>query len=278
MKQLSIIILLFTLLYTQKSEAQKLLFEVPKLRIGVEAGLLTMNGDLVKPSAIRENRSYYYHNFGDDFYSGFINSRNSLTNYYFSIKPEWSVTHRLTLTSGLRLSIINDELNSDQNYFLWQLPTGNSYTNFIRINGVTQKNFSIGIPLELRIYPKQMDCFLRQYFVFGAAFNFNTFSKTTIDFENPAMEKHREDILKTFEKPDVFYSYYYIGIGLKFGKQNHPFGTVELHFPMLIQNNRRITSFFKTHNEVQVGLSTTLYIPVPTKHKLQIIDYNEDYE
>lgn len=276
MKQLSIVILLFALLYIQKSEAQKLLFEVPQFRIGVEAGVFNMNGDLVKPSAIRENQSYYDYNFGDDFYCGFVNNVNSLTNYYFGIKPEWSVTHRLTLTSGLRLSIINDKLSSDKDYFLWQLPTNDFYTNFVKINSVSQKKFSIGIPLEVRFYPKQMDCFLRQYFVLGAAFNFNIFSKTTIDFENPTMEKHREGILKTFEKPDVFYSHYYIGVGLKLGKQNHPFGTVEFHIPTLIQSNGKITSFFKTHNGVQVGLSTTLYIPVPTKHKLQIIDNDEE--
>jgi len=275
--------LLFAIMCFGSAEAQELLYEVPKLRIGVEAGVQWFSATTTKPAQIRENRSSYYYGQRDElYYCGFVMRENGLSQYFVGIKPEYSLTHRLTVASGLRFSFINSNIISDKDFFLWQISQDETHTNYVRIRELRQKSYYFGIPVEFRFFPKQMDGFVRQYFVLGALFNFHAFSNTSVDFTNEEMNKYQQQIKQDLQKPDLFSSNVYFGIGLKLGKMNHPFGNIEFQFPILYlakQNQKpmQITSFLERKGVgVGGGFNISLKVPIPTKQKLQIFEDIDD--
>jgi len=279
----TLLFLLFAVPILWQIQAQTLLFEVPKLRIGVEAGVQWFDAKTTKPSQIRENRSSYYYGHRDElFYCGFVRDERSFSQYFVGIKPEYSLTHRLTIASGLRFSIVGSQIVSDRDFFLWRISQDETHSNYLRISELNQKSYYFGIPLELRFFPRQMDCFVRQYFVIGAMFNFHAFSNTRVDFINENMQKYQQQIENELKKPDTFSSSFYLGVGLKLGKMNRPFGNLEFQFPifyLLGQNKKALqfTSFLERKGGgIGGGFNVSLKIPIPTKQKLQIIDDDHD--
>jgi len=278
----TLLFLLFAIPILLPTQAQELLFEVPKFRIGVEVGIQWFSAKTTKPTQIRENRSSYYYGHQDElFYCGFVRNENGLSQYFVGIKPEYSLTHWLTIASGLRFSIIGSQIKSDRDFFLWRISQDETHSNYIRISELNQKSYYFGIPLEIRLFPKHMDCFVRQYFVIGAMFNFYAFSNTRVDFINEDMQKYEKQIANDLKKPDIFSSNFYLGVGLKLGKMNRPFGNIEFQFPIfyLVGQNKKtlqLTSFLERKGGgIGCGFNFSLKIPIPTKQKLQIFEDND---
>ncbi|MDR0830769.1 MAG: hypothetical protein LBN95_11770 [Prevotellaceae bacterium] len=244
----------------EENEGVEKTHEFPRLRLGVEAGISTFEGKTVKPAMLRENQSYYP--FEDrDFYCGFVLNNRSYKQYYFGVKPEFSLNHNLALAAGLRFLFNKDGFVSDKNYFLWKVDETENSANYVKINNIWQQNFYVGIPVELKIFTSKSDLFVRQYFKVGAQVNFLAVSHTNIDFNNENMEKYSRQINSQIEKPDIFSGYCYIGVGLKIGRMNHPFGSIEIQVPFLV-SGKRYSAFSEQSFPFGLGLQTTFFIPV----------------
>jgi len=239
---------------------------MPRLRLGVEAGLNLVYGQINKPEMIRENRSYYYaHDY--DYYCGFVNAGPGLIPYIFGLKLEYVLHKRITVASGLRFNFYKATLNSDRDYFLWKVSETETSSNYVKINNISQANYYLGIPLEARFFLTEKDHAVRAYFIVGNSFNFLVASSKKVAFHNPEMEKYNSNVLEHIGNPNLFYLSFYGGFGLKFGKADYPFGNIELFFPTLHFENQN-TNTFSWFDVLGFGIRTTLQIPAFRKHKL----------
>ena len=261
---ISVAIFLIATTATKAQEQQTL--TMPRLRLGVEAGIDVLFGTINKPAQIRESRSYYFD--GDyDYNCGFVSSGYDLNAFYFGIKPEYSLSKRFVITSGLRFSTYKTAIISDRDYFLWKISEDAINTNYVKIESISQRNYCIGIPLEIRFFPNEKDYIARFYVVLGTVLNFVVSSNNEVVFPNPLMEKYSSDVLSQIEKPNSFHGIAYAGLGLKIGKMEHPFGRVEVHMPSLWYGNKDSKTFMNAET-VGFGLQMTVLIPVAKKYQL----------
>ncbi|MCL2131252.1 MAG: hypothetical protein FWH36_02165 [Lentimicrobiaceae bacterium] len=262
------VFLCFMVLLVAKAQAQEEQTTMfPRLRLGIEAGLnLLFEGEINKPPQIRESQSYYLDE-DYDFHCGFILPYQDFSVFYFGIKPEYSLNKRFTVSAGLRFSFYKAVLGSDRNYFLWRISEDDINTNYVKIKNITQKNYYVGVPLEIKFFPSGNDYPVRQYFILGTALNFLAASNSEAAFQNPAMEKYASEVLQQIKKPNIFYGLFYMGAGLKIGRMSNPFGVIEAHFPVTTYGNDKSDAFIKTAG-VGFGLRATLFIPILKEHQL----------
>ena len=267
MKKIVFISVAIFLIATTATKAQEQrTLTMPRLRLGVEAGIDVLFGTMNKPAQIRESRAYYSD--GDhDFQCGFVSSEYEQNVFYFGVKPEYSLNKRFVFTSGLRFFTYKTAIKSDRDYFLWKISEDAINTNYVKIESISQRNYCIGIPLEIRFFPNKKDYFVRYYFVLGTTLNFVVSSNKDVVFPNPLMEKYSSDVLSQIEKPNSFYGLAYAGVGLKIGKMEHPFGRVELHMPSLWYGNKNSKNFVNI-DPFGFGLQMTVLIPVAKKYQL----------
>ena len=241
---------------------EKKMYEFSRFRLGIEAGSDMFNGQTVKNINIRESQSYYYNfNYYDDLYNcGFMYDSYNYTRYYFGFKPEYSLSLRLAVAAGVRFSFNKSEFYSDKSYFLWKINEENLTTNYVRVSGIDQNNFYVGVPIEVKYFTGSSDLFVRQYFKAGMLFNFLASSKSSVHFLNEKMNKYEDNIRGQIGKPSSLSGYLYLGFGLKIGRMKNPFGTVEIQAPIRVFKNKNLSSFTK-EPEAGFGVQTTLYIP-----------------
>ena len=242
------------------------IYEFPRLRLGIEVGADMFSGNSIKNSNIRESQSYYYnYNYYDDiYYGGFLYDSYNYTRYFIGFKPEYSLSHRFAVAAGLRFSFNRSNLNSDQNYFLWKISEENQTTNYVRVHEINQNNFYAGIPLEIKFFPGQSDFPVRQYFKAGMLFNFLAASHNSVSFIDDNMAKYADKISSMMGKPSFQSGYLYLGIGLKLGRMNHPFGSIEIQVPICVFKDKSLSSFIK-EPDAGFGVQTTFYIPTGKK-------------
>ena len=252
----------------QADEGDTITFAIPRLRVGVEAGVnLLFEGGINKPSQIRESRSYYSDD-DYDFHCGFVLPYQNFTIFYFGIKPEYMISKRFMVSVGARFSFNKAVLNSDRDYFLWKISETETNTNYVKINSINQKNYYVGVPLEMRYFVSGKDYVVRPYFVVGTALNFLVASNSNVEFQSPTMEKYASEVLSQINEPNFFYGLFYIGAGLKIGKMNYPFGNIEAHFPIATYGNTNSDTFVKMIGYRGLGFRMTLYIPLLKEHQL----------
>ena len=267
MKRKMLIILLFfpLALWAQEEEDEHYRREYSKFRLGFEAGVGFLYGQTVTPTNVRENQSYYYdpHHYDRNYYCGYVSDYYSVPHYYIGVKSEISLNTSISLATGLRFLGSNSELNSDRQYFLWKVAENNLTTDYVRVKHLTQNNLYVGIPLEMMLFTYKRDIMCRHFLKGGVNFNFLLASKTTPYFENEAMNKYAIQIVNEIEKNTFFAPIGFIGTGLKFGRMNRPFGTVEIRMPFGLKENASFSSFIKT--SVGIELQTSMYLPLGNK-------------
>jgi hypothetical protein len=271
MKKLLLLLLSFLPLVLSAQEAVET-FEYPRFRLGVEAGIGMLDGTTVTPAAVRENQSYYYddHYYRDYYYCGYVNNYQSVPHYYVGVKPEFSVNNSVSFATGLRFVLGNSTLSSDKNYFLWKVAEDNLTTHYVRVKEVKQHSFYVGIPVEMTVYTYNKDLRVRHYFRAGVNFNFLLAAKTTPHFEDEAMNKHADMVANTVKERNCFTPLGFIGTGLKIGRMNRPFGTVEIRMPFVLKGNTSFSSFVKS--SIGVEFQTAIYIPMGKKKLICIWD------
>ncbi|MDR1553763.1 MAG: hypothetical protein LBS69_09930 [Prevotellaceae bacterium] len=270
MKKIKLILISIFLSISPLILAQDGLISMPRMRLGIEAGITsTIGAKTNKHSNLRENRSYYYDDYDYDYNCGFIFDGQTYDMYYFGLNLEYTLIERLTIAAGLRCTFTHSELNSDRDYFLWKTTESGLTTNYVKIRDISQKSIFVGIPLELKFFPNKKDFFIRHYFILGTALNFLVNSKNYISYANDNMKKYSSLISEQAGKPNVFQGYLYVGVGLKIGRMNKAFGNIEIHFPVYMFDNEKLSSFAKSSGTAGIGIRTTLQIPVFKNKKLQ---------
>ena len=269
MKKIWIILSLISIYSLQIQAQDTITYKIPRLRLGIEAGVDFLDGSINKPDLIRENRSFYFDNVHDyDYYCGFVSDYQNYSCFFIGIKPEYVLSKRFVITSGLRFYYNKTAIKSDKEYFLWNVSELETSSNYIKINRISQKNYYLGVPIEMRFYPREKDHIVRQYFIFGTTLNFLLTSENEITFQNPKMEKYNSQVSKYLEKPNLFLGTIYAGVGVKFGKSKYPFGSIEFRFPVISYGANNKKSFVQPANIFGCGFSTTLQIPITRKHQL----------
>ena len=262
-----IILLLTAQVRAHDDEKDTITITMPRLRLGVEAGISTFFGKINKPAMIRESQSYYYDN-DYDYNCGFVPEEQGYQFFYFGLKPEYQLNDRIAVAAGLRFSFNKIILDSDRDYFLWKISETETSTNYVKINDISQKNYYIGVPIEAKVFTNPHDYFVRHYFIMGTVFNFLLSSSNDVSFQNAGMNKYTSDVSAQIGKPNGFCGQLYAGCGLKIGKTNHPFGNIEFHFPIYIYGKDKSNSFAKMNDTFGIGIQTTLQIPIFREHKL----------
>jgi len=267
MKKMLLVLPLFVLLLIQTQAQEEITYSIPRLRMGIEAGVNLLLGEINNPQMIRENQSYYYD--GDyDYHCGFVPKGNgNFGSYTFGLRVEYVLKKRLAIASGLRFSFYNANLSSDRDYFLWRVTEDETITNYVKIKNIHQRNYYLGVPIEIKFFPREKDYFVRHYFIFGTSFNFLVASEKNIEFHNKMMEKYSPMVEKHVGKPSFFNGTVYAGIGLKIGKSSYPFGNIDFFFPVLTFHQHNNNSF-TTIYPFGFGVRTTFHIPLHKKHQL----------
>jgi hypothetical protein len=263
-----ILLLLFLIIPLALIAQDSEIFEYARFRLGVEAGVGFLDGKTVAPSAVRENQSYYSDNFyaSDYYYCGYVNDYQSIPHYYIGVKPEFSINNSLSIAVGLRFLYSKSELNSDKDYFLWKVSENGLITNYARVKSVKQNTLYVGLPVEFTVYTYKRDIIVRHFFRTGFNFNYLLFSKTAPYFESEAMNKYAEKVKNDVAAKKRFTPTIFVGTGLKIGRMNKPFGTIEIRVPISFEQG--FSSFAKTTAGIE--LSTAVYIPLG-KEKLTCI-------
>jgi len=168
--QKHIVIFGFFMLYISQIQAHKgdtITISTPRLRVGVEAGVnLLFDAKVNKPPQIRENQSYYLDD-DDHYYGGFVSNYQSPGLFYLGFKAEYTLSKRFAASAGMRFSYKNTTLDSDKDYFLWRVSESLTGTNYVKIKSITQRNYYIGVPMEIRFFPSEKDRLMRHYLIFG---------------------------------------------------------------------------------------------------------------
>jgi hypothetical protein len=251
----------------KRDEQKQITITIPRLRLGIEAGVNLLFGEVKKPEQIRESQSYYSD--GDyDFHCGFVPQNHNFSFFYFGLKPEYMLSKRFTASVGVRFSFYTVTLHSDKDYFLWKISETETNTNYIKIKTISQRNYYLGVPLEIKYFPREKDYAVRQYFIVGTSLNFLVTSINKVVFPNPAMEKYSSEIMSQIGDPRFFQGIFYAGAGLKLGKMNNPFGYIEAHFPVVMYGNNKSKSLATTQTAPGFEFQATLQIPFFKEHQL----------
>ena len=267
MKKLFVFLCFSGLFLSTSNAREEITISMPRLRLGIEAGLETFFGQINKPEMIRESKYYYY--YYDRYDDGFIYNSQDVKFSYIGIKPEYQLTKRIAVAAGIRFSYNKVVMKSDQDSFLWKLSEKGLTTNYVRIKEISQESYFIGVPLELRFFPKEKNYLWRNYFIFGMTFNYLISSTEDVKFLNRKMDKYTSEVLKHIDEPNNFQIYIYPGIGVKIGRENLMMGYLEFHFPACIYNYDSPNSLATVNNDrFGIGLQMSLLIPIFQNNQL----------
>ena len=274
-----IIITCFILLFVAQIQAQtEEVFNISRFSMGVEAGMDALFGGKNKLPMIRENHSSsYYYDGDEEYHCGFILPSQTINSLYLGLKPEYVISKRFTVSTGIRFSFNKIVYDSDRDYFLWKISesTDENYTNYLKIRDITQKNYYIGIPMEIKFYPREIDAPARQYCKLGVALNFLATSTEDVSFQNPAMNNYTADVLNKIDRISGFHGCVYVGVGFKIGNTNYPFGNIEFHFPVGVFSKNGSNSL--VNDEIAgLGFQAALQIPLFKKHQLTYTVIDDD--
>jgi hypothetical protein len=263
-----IFITCFIFLFVAQTQAQtEEIISTPRFRLGIEAGVDGLIGRSNKLPMIRENKSSYY-NYEDDYYGGFIYDEQTFRSFYFGIKPEYLIHRRFAVAAGVRFSFNKIVYDSDKDYFLWKInESADGTTNYVRIKDITQKNYYVGIPMEIRFFPREIDYPVRHYFLLGTSLNFLVNSNNDVSFKNSHMNKYDAEVSDQIDEL-AFHGFLYGGFGLKIGNTNQPFGNIEFHFPVLMLTNDKQNVLVNANDAFGFGVQLSFQIPLCKKHQL----------
>jgi len=267
MKNKTYFIFLFIFLGSQLQAQKEINYSIPRLRLEVEGGVNLLFAEMNISKQIRESQSYFFDK-DHDFYNGFVRKSGTIYTYQAAVKLEYVLTKRWTVASGLRFSFHKAELTSGRGYFLWKASETETATNFVKIKNIFQNNYYLGIPIEFKLYPREKDYFVRQYFLFGGALNFLVASEKKVEFQNKNMEKYSSAVKKHIGTPNIFHGNIYLGVGLKIGKSNYPVGNLEVILPVLTIGQYNKNTFAKIIAAPGIGVRAKIQIPLLKKNPL----------
>jgi hypothetical protein len=242
------------------------------LKVAVEWGTNTFFGDFIQPEQIRASQSSSGAEMGL-YYGDWHFSHDRRLNFsYLGIKPEIFVLDgQLGIAAGLRYSWASTRLAPDGKFF-WRLqpdPQVPFRTDYVRLHGIETDYHLIGVPLEVRYFPEQIDRFIQHYIKLGTVFNFSVAPTTSIGFVTPEMNKYEQEIAAQLPETRVFSAYTYAAVGCKIGKTRNgrwsPWCNVELQLPALHSGRPFAFNYsgtaavnFQLSFQIPIGLNTPI--------------------
>ena len=246
------------------------------IMLGFSVGYDNYFGATNKPEQVREYKSAY-----DNYYygCGVISPDQSVDIFHAGVQAEYFLcNNRIGLSSGLRFSHTSAKLQSDEEYFFWKIGEENLITDYVRIRKITEQNYWLGIPFEIRFLTKKRNIRKHDYQCYlklGYSYNRLIGSNNGISFQNQAMEGYASEIQEHLLPLSSAYSYFYPAFGLKIGRvKDHqdrfPQINLECHVPGALLS-KNISSFLKPNGNIGAGIQLTVQIPLGTntssKHK-----------
>jgi len=193
-----------------------------------------------------------------------------MTLNYLGLKFEYRVFNNLFgLSAGLRYirmitSIGRDSyLSSGPEYFYVNYSQSDLITEYAKVCEINQKGDYIGIPLELRLYPKK-ERKIKLYYKAGVSFNLKVHSKSDISFFNKSMQQYQADVIKVIENPSPNFTTFHIGLGLKLGKSDKPGISIETYTPIGVIFPK---GSFLVNPLAGSGVQLLLSVPLNTKEQ-----------
>lgn len=172
----------------------------------------------------------------NDYFSDQINALMLLE--CLGVKVEYRVMHNLIgLSSGIRYTRMastisrSSYMSEEPDYFYINFNRNGLNTEYAKIRDLSQNVSYLGIPFEVRLYPKKVRR-INVYYRAGASFNLKVASRSDISFSNAFMERYKKDVLKVVEKASPYYTTLDLGLGLKVGKSEKPGFFVETSLPV----------------------------------------------
>lgn len=231
------IAIFFVVISAQSSRPQ-----VPRLKyIGIDAGVNFISGQMTDMSFIRSEVPSMY----DPYSRSSVSSRTN--RYYTGVKYEvLSLTDRMGFLVGFRYSHISsvigksDYWSDHDNYFYWLYQNQGTNTDYLKVESIDQQDDYLGVPLEMRYYVAKRPHKFHVFAKLGADFNWLLNSKTSIGFNNKAMNIHESELLEMLHDPKPFYTAMYFGGGIKIGGDNKPSVSLEATMPYLFLTNKSL--------------------------------------
>jgi len=193
-----------------------------------------------------------------------------MTINYIGFRFEYRVINNLFgLSGGLRYSRMvtsigrDSYLSSDPDYFYVNYYQSELNTEYAKVREINQKGDYLGIPLEVRLYPRK-EHRIKLYYKAGVSFNLKVHSKSDISFFNESMEQYQADVIKVVENASSNFTTFHIGLGLKIGKSNKPGISIETYTPIGVRFPKG--SYFV---KPLAGSGFQLLLSVPLKTKEQ---------
>jgi len=262
-------IIIFILCFIAPVQAQEnnLIKKHHNIKLGVEIGTDFFFGDPRKPDMVRESKSSNYYYNDHDFYCGLILDFQNMNVSYFGIKPEiFFLKNRLGISSGLRFSRYSSYLKSDRDYFLWLIHQDDIYTEYVKINRITQNSYYLGIPLEVKFFPNRRELPAQFYMKVGSTFNYRLQTNNKIEFQNHFMESNADMIDDQINDSNLdFNAYMFFAAGIKIGRfkagsrRKTPNFNIEIH-PLNIMLTDKASSFIRTN--AGIGFQVSAQIPI----------------
>ena len=219
MKKKTIFILaIFCLIINTKGVAQK-------IDIGVETGFSAFSIEMNDIDNIRDNASNYYGGYIED---GVFSAGQR---YNAGLKIDYlTPNNHFELSSGLRYSRMTKIVeNGSYFYFLIETPQDVEY---LRLTTIAQKSDYLGIPFDVKFFPRDEIHFFNQFFSLGTDFNFLINNKNDISYYKKEFNAD-DEVNKNIKDPGNFFGSVYAGIGFRFGKKDCFATVIQAFFPCI---------------------------------------------
>ena len=231
--------------------------------VSFEAGFIYPQGTIKESLSIRQNLSYYYVNQYSD---GSISS--STSGMLLGARYEYGLpVIKSDISTGLRFVGINSEItgyaSANSDFFYLRYSMEETDTKFARVKSLTECNYILSIPLEIRVYPLRYRN-ISFFAMAGMEYSVICFKKAAdITFREEIMNPRKDVVLGNIAGPvNRNYSSFYSSIGLKFGREDKLNYTIEVMLPsfLLTGNN-----FYFIDVDYLEGFRLSVKLPLKSK-------------
>lgn len=222
MKYLLIILLVSASINNIFAQTEK---KFKPLYYDIEWGLMACSSDDLVANknrrSIYEDDYYCCHDFGRD---------GHVRQWFVGFKPEFQLTRILGFDAGLRFTYSYGETRRNS---IWKIGERGLDTYWAEIDRLDQKGFYLGIPVDLRFAPCDLDD-VSVFLKLGTSFNFRVGYKNEAYCTNSALSTIEEDVEEVMGKPNLFSVPINAGVGVQFGPDG--IMTFEISFPCFMRH------------------------------------------
>jgi hypothetical protein len=238
------------------------------IKLSFNSGTSFYFADTETPERVREFNS------ATDVYCGFAPRSLTVSSFFFSSTLDYYVfKNRIGLSTGMILSRMHTNYESNRDFFYWNLASNGTTTDFLRIRNFTQNYYYVGIPFEAKYFERKTERAINLYFKLGYSLNFRLGGNKEIAFYNNEMEKYREAVMGQLPIVNKMFSNLYGGVGLKIGKYratNSGFPQINIEFRALDLVLTRNFALFVPNPQVTAGTGFQLSVQFPINNNVKI--------